>query len=309
MVDTVDEVEEHSGARPTLCTGDGGSSISHEEFNAALDTLKTSMTTEVEGMFNKFLEGLKLSTALLKVVDPTNKVVDANSKKGEASSDQVPLPSGRSGSGIFGNVEPPLTYGGPVPSTHMNHVGPPPKLVKNEDFASWVYRFKRHLNHSSTNLWRIIEQGFYPHDPSNLNPREATDHQFNESALFILQEAIPPEDIAHLHPFTVAKEAWQHVVSIYKGSASIQRSNFEVVQDEADEFAMNEDEEPRELYRRLTTLAVSLRDHGSKDMDDNWIKRKFLKAMIPTIRPCPPSFVKVRTFIPCPQVQFWMSLL
>ena len=51
------------------------------------------------------------------------------------------------------------------------------------------------------------------------------------------------------------KEAWHHVVSIYKGSASIQLSNYEVVQDEADEFAMKEDEQPRELYRRLTTLA------------------------------------------------------
>ena len=174
-----------------------------------------------------------------------------------------------------------LTYGGPVPSTHLNHVGPPPKIVKNEDFDSWDYHFKRHLNHVNTNLWRIIEQGFYPHDPSNFTPREAADHQFNENALFIIQDAIPSKDIAHLRPFTVAKEAWHHVVSLYKGSASIQRSNYEVVQDEADEFAMNEDEEPRELYRRLTTLAVSLRDHGSKDTDGNWIKRKFLKAMMP----------------------------
>ena len=79
----------------------------------------------------------------------------------------------------------------------------------------------------------------------------------------------------------MAKDAWRHVVSLYRGSASIQRSNYKVVQDEADEFAMKEDEEPRELYRRLTTLAVSLRDHGSKDTDDNWIKRKFLKAMMP----------------------------
>ena len=44
---------------------------------------------------------------------------------------------------------------------------------------------------------------------------------------------------------------------------------------------MNEDEEPRELYRRLTTLVVSLRDHGSKDTNDNWIKSKFLNAMMP----------------------------
>ena len=129
-------------------TGDGGTAVSSEEFNVALDTLKTSMTTEVESMFNKFLEGLKLSTAPLKVGDPANKVTDANSDKGEATSDKVPLSSGRNGSGIFAHIEPPLTYGGPVPITHLNHVGPPPKFVKNEDFASWVYRFKRHLKHS-----------------------------------------------------------------------------------------------------------------------------------------------------------------
>ena len=141
MVDTVDVGEEHSGVNPFSSTAARGTSVSREEFNAALDTLKTSMTTEVEGMFNKFLEGLKLSTAPLKVGDPANKVTDANSDKGEATSDKVPLSSGRSGNGIFAHVEPPLTYGGLVPSTHLNHVGPPPKFVKNKDFASWVYRF------------------------------------------------------------------------------------------------------------------------------------------------------------------------
>ena len=100
----------------------------------ALDTLKTSMTTEVKGMLEMFLDGLKVSTAPFEVVDPTNKVTDANSDKGEATSDKVPLTSGRSGNDIFAHVEPPITYGGPVPSTHLNHVGPPPKFVKNEDF-------------------------------------------------------------------------------------------------------------------------------------------------------------------------------
>jgi hypothetical protein len=98
---------------------------------------------------------------------------------------------------------------------------------------------------------------------------------------FIIQDAVPPEDLPHLRPFAMAKDACHCVVSLYKGNAIIQCSNYEVVQDEADEFAINEYEEPRELYRRLTTLAVSLRDHGSKDMDDNWIKCQFLKAMMP----------------------------
>ena len=68
---------------------------------------------------------------------------------------------------------------------------------------------------------------------------------------------------------------------MYKGSSSIQRSNFEVVLDEAAEFVMLEDEDPRDLYRRVTTLVVALQDHGRKDTDDTWIKSKFLKAIMP----------------------------
>ena len=122
MVDIANGVEEHSGVNPISSTGDGGTSVSREEFNVALDTLKTSMTTEVESMFNKFIEGLKLSTAPLKVGDPTNKVTDANSDKGEANSEKGPSTSGRNGTDIFAHVEPP-TYGGPIPSTHLNHAG------------------------------------------------------------------------------------------------------------------------------------------------------------------------------------------
>ena len=248
MVDVNGGAEEHSGVNPISSLAEGGTSVSREEFNVALDTLKTSMTTKVESMLNKFLEGLKLTTAPLKVGDPANKVTDATSDKGEASSEKAPCSSDKNGTAIFTHVEPPPVYGGTLPSTHLNHAGPAPKIEKNVDFDSWVYHFKRHLNHVNTNLWRIIEEGFYPHDRSNFTPREVVDHQFNENALFIIQDAIPHEDLAHLRPFTMAKDAWHHVVSLYRGSASIQRSNYEVVQDEADEFAMKEDEEPRELF-------------------------------------------------------------
>ena len=129
MVDTHDGAKEHSGVNPISSTADGGTSVSREEFNVALDTLKTSMTTKVESMFNKFLEGLKLSTSPMKVGDPTNKVTDSTSDKGEANSEKSPSTSGRNGTDIFAHVEPP-TYGGPIPSTHLNHAGPPPKIVK-----------------------------------------------------------------------------------------------------------------------------------------------------------------------------------
>ena len=72
MVDTVDGRVEHPGANPSSSTADGGSSVSREEFNAATNTLKISMTAEVKGMFKDFLDGLKLSTTPLGVVDLTN---------------------------------------------------------------------------------------------------------------------------------------------------------------------------------------------------------------------------------------------
>src|SRR3954470_10624519 len=181
MVDVEDDVGEHSGVNLISSTGDGGNSNSREEFNVALDTLKTSMTTEVKDMFKEFLEGLKLSTAPSKVGNPANTVTDANPDKGEATSEKAPLSSGKNGS-IFAHVQPPPVYGGPIPSTHLNHAGPPPKIDKKEDFDSWVYRFKRPLNHVNTNLWRIIEEGFYPHDGRNFTPREDVENQFNENA-------------------------------------------------------------------------------------------------------------------------------
>ena len=83
MVDTIGGEEEHPGVILSSSTADGGTSVSREELNVALDTFKTSMKAEVKGMLKNFLHGLKLYTAPLEVVDPTNKVTDANSDMGK----------------------------------------------------------------------------------------------------------------------------------------------------------------------------------------------------------------------------------
>ena len=44
---------------------------------------------------------------------------------------------------------------------------------------------------------------------------------------------------------------------------------------------MHEDESPEDLYRRLVTLANELRDFGKEEISDEWIKRKFVKAITP----------------------------
>ena len=63
---------------------------------------------------------------------------------------------------------------------------------------------------------------------------------------------------------TTAKEAWDVIYESIMGSKSIQHSKLGMLQDQADEFVMNEYESPEELYRRLKVLAIELVDHGSK---------------------------------------------
>jgi hypothetical protein len=179
-------------------------SITRDDLNEAMASLQTSMMTEVKSMLKELLEGLKTSTSLLQVANPTASESEANSGKEAAKGTQTSTPHDKNGTGTFASVPPPPVYGGPVPTPHINNLGPPPKLAKG-DFTNWVFRIKSHLNHSSTNLWRIIEQDFYLHDPNNLTPREEADNQYNHSALFILQSAAPPEDLAHLRPFAHAK--------------------------------------------------------------------------------------------------------
>ena len=70
MVDTVDVEEEHPGVILSSSMADGGTSVSREELNVALDTFKTSMTTEVKGVLKDFLDGLKFSTAPLEWLIP-----------------------------------------------------------------------------------------------------------------------------------------------------------------------------------------------------------------------------------------------
>ena len=180
-------------------------SVTRDDLNTAMAAPKTSLTNEVKTMLKELIEGFKSSAELAIVVKPTVTDSEANSSKEAAKGMRPSSSHEKDGTGTYASVPPPMVYGGSVPAPRLNPVGPPPKLVKG-DFANWVFSIKSHLNHSSTNLWRIIEQGYYPHDPSNLTPREDADNQYNHSALFILQSTVPPEDLPHLRPFTLSKD-------------------------------------------------------------------------------------------------------
>jgi hypothetical protein len=153
----------------------------------------------------------------------------------------------------------------------MTH-GPPP-LLESNSFGDWKLLMHSHVCSTSTELWRIIQEGYSPQDPMNLTRREMVDHQLNAIAIDMIHLAITPKERAHIQSLKTAKEAWDELDKLFLGNGSIQCSRFCEVM--ANDFVMIEGESPEEMYRRLIALAMQMRDLGATFVDDLWIKKKF----------------------------------
>ena len=177
---------------------------------------------------------------------------------------------------------PPSHYASPtnIQHPHINSVGNPP-IIDAANFANWQYLMKSHLMSACTQLWRIIVNGYHPLNPENLTAKEEIDQQLNATAVNIILKSMTPEYLTHIRSYEDAKGAWDNLEKVFKGNASIRASKFEEVEAESNAFVGREGESPLELYRRVTSLAVRMMDHGAKEVDDGWMKRKFMQAILP----------------------------
>jgi hypothetical protein len=89
------------------------------------------------------------------------------------------------------------------------------------------------INCSSIELWKVNEDGLKVCDPKNLTPRELMDKQVNAFAINIINLALSEKDKA----LTTTNETWNHLKKLFIGNKSIQESEFEEVNNEADNFA------------------------------------------------------------------------
>jgi hypothetical protein len=101
------------------------------------------------------------------------------------------------------------------------------------------------------------------------------DDQLNATTLHMIHLAVSPKDRAHIRTLKTSKEAWDRLDELFLGNARIQSSKFDEFNTTVDGFVMNEGESIEDMYRRLTALAVQLRDLRATFSDDRWVKRKF----------------------------------
>ena len=109
---------------------------------------------------------------------------DGEEEKEDDKSNATPKtkPSKGNGSKNFSAMPGPTYTGPPLPSPYYAHVGNPPMLDASS-FANWQFLMRSHLSGASTELWRIVEEGYYPVDPSDITRGEYADKQHNATAL------------------------------------------------------------------------------------------------------------------------------
>ena len=236
--------------------------------------LKTSMLKEVRSSVKEEIDArLKPSTSASNSFDP-NAVHDADdSREPLASPARTQVPK-------YNAVEP---FYSPQPLQHprINPVGPPPPLKANA-FAKWKLDMESHIRSASTQLWWIVVNGFNPKDPMNLTPREAVDDQLNATAHNMLRTAVTDDYSDSIALLKTAKEIWDCLEEALEGDEAIRRSRLALLKQEVNLFVRNEGESAEEVYRRLKSLVLNLRTFGCTWANDDFIKDKFIDAMVLT---------------------------
>src|SRR3954466_13239871 len=139
-----------------------------------------------------------------------------------------------------------------------------------------------HFRSASTQLWWIILRGNHPEDPSSLSPREEVDEQLNDAACHMLRKAVPDDYQDSISLLKTAKEIWGTLREIFEGDVSVQRSRLALLKMEVNMFVRKDGETADQVFRRLKSIVLDLRNYGCTWADDNFIKDRFLCAMILT---------------------------
>ena len=140
---------------------------------------------------------------------------------------------------------------------------------------------KSHVQSSSIELWSIIVNGLRVVNEDNMTRREVVDSQLDATAKHMIQLGVGPKDMPHIQHLNTAKECWDTLTDIFVGNESMRRNRYDALSNQAEGFYMLDGEDHEDMYRRLKAIATTFRDHGAAHVDDAWIKRKYVSALMP----------------------------
>ncbi|RLN09989.1 hypothetical protein C2845_PM11G26420 [Panicum miliaceum] len=159
-------------------------------------------------------------------------------------------------------------------------VGKPPSF-DGTDYAAWKYRMKIYLTAIHPSVWWIVETGYTVKGIGNRTTKEEQNEHKNALAAGTIHSALSPNERNKIYGLESAKEIWDTLQLAHEGTPRVRKLKIELLMGKLERFVMEEGETPEEMYNRLILIVNEIKGLGSKEMTDNFVVRRMLRAINP----------------------------
>ena len=160
----------------------------------------------------------------------------------------------------------------------------PPYFV-GSNYAFWKVRMRAFLYSIDETVWDVAEVGWTRHEAAKSiwDKAAVTATNANSKALNATF-CVSPDEFHRISHVTIAKEAWEILETIYKGTKKVKDTKWHMLTTQFEELKMSEDESFNSFYGKLNEVVIGKFNLGEKT-EDSKIVRKILRSLPESFRP------------------------
>nr|CAI44607.1 P0650D04.11 [Oryza sativa Japonica Group] len=190
--------------------------------------------------------------------------------------------SGHTGDGNDGEKGARIPFDYPSTSTSYvsTYSGKAP-YFNGKDYAAWKHKMKMHLKSINPSIWRIVEKGYVLQNPEDPTKEDNENEHKNAQAANAILSALSRSEFNRVDGIESAKVIWDTLRNLHEGTDSVRESKVEILKGQFERFVMLDGEIPSDMYDRLSKIVNEIKGLGSKDMTDEVVVKKMVRAITP----------------------------
>lgn len=164
----------------------------------------------------------------------------------------------------------------------INFVQPQVPQLAKDQYEDWCIKMKALFG--SQDLWEIVSDCF--EEPSDsekalYTPQQKIElkeiHKKDQRALFLIYAGMDKETFTKISSATSSKEAWNSLVTIFKGVERVRKIRLQTLRGEFEEIKMTENESISDYFTRLLSNVNQQKQIGEK-IEDYKVVEKVLRS-------------------------------
>lgn len=190
--------------------------------------------------------------------------------------------SGQAGDGNNGDKGAKIPYDYPSTSTSYvsTYSGKAP-YFNGTDYTAWKHKMKMHLKSINPSIWRIVEKGYVLQNPEDPTKEDDENEHKNAQAANAILSALSGSEFNRVDGIKSAKVIWYTLRNLHEGTDSVRESKVEILKGQFERFVMLDGESPSDMYDRLSKIVNEIKRLDSKDMTDEVVVKKMVRAITP----------------------------